>query len=247
MTGGRRCATATPQPLDARVPRPLARMTLDEKLAQLGLVWSFEWSERGRRRPGAGPWAPRRGHRPGQRVAGATNLGRSPRPRSGTRSSGSSSRGRGSGIPAILHEETPPRSDGPRRHVLPAVHRRGGSWDLHSSRRSRPSIRRRLPGDRRDRALAPVLDIARDPRWGRVEETYGEDPYLAAALGCAYVRGIQGADLATASPHRQAHGRPRPGRRRAQPGSGAHRAARASGGIAASRSRWPSATPGSPA
>ena len=43
--------------------------------------------------------------------------------------------------------------------------------------------------------LAPVLDIARDPRWGRVEETYGESPYLAARLGVAYVRGVQG-DLA---------------------------------------------------
>ena len=46
-------------------------------------------------------------------------------------------------------------------------------------------------------ALAPVLDICRDPRWGRVEETYGEDPYLAAVLGSAYVRGLQGTDLAT--------------------------------------------------
>ena len=37
-----------------------------------------------------------------------------------------------------------------------------------------------------------VLDIARDPRWGRTEETYGESPYLAARLGVAYVRGVQG-------------------------------------------------------
>src|SRR5262249_14326434 len=43
--------------------------------------------------------------------------------------------------------------------------------------------------------LAPVLDIARDPRWGRTEETYGEDPYLASRLGVAYVRGVQGDDL----------------------------------------------------
>ena len=43
--------------------------------------------------------------------------------------------------------------------------------------------------------LAPVLDVARDPRWGRVEETYGESPYLTARLGVAYVRGVQG-DLA---------------------------------------------------
>ncbi len=41
-------------------------------------------------------------------------------------------------------------------------------------------------------ALTPVLDVARDPRWGRVEESFGEDPYLAAQLGVAAVRGFQG-------------------------------------------------------
>ena len=40
--------------------------------------------------------------------------------------------------------------------------------------------------------LAPVLDVARDPRWGRTEETFGEDPYLVAQMGVAYVRGVQG-------------------------------------------------------
>ena len=41
-------------------------------------------------------------------------------------------------------------------------------------------------------ALTPVLDVARDPRWGRVEETFGEDPYLIAQMGMAAVRGFQG-------------------------------------------------------
>lgn len=41
-------------------------------------------------------------------------------------------------------------------------------------------------------ALTPVLDLARDPRWGRTEETYGEDPYLVARMGVACVRGLQG-------------------------------------------------------
>ena len=45
--------------------------------------------------------------------------------------------------------------------------------------------------------LAPVLDVARDPRWGRLEETFGEDPWLVAQMGIAYVRGIQGDGLAT--------------------------------------------------
>src|SRR5262249_34960858 len=44
-------------------------------------------------------------------------------------------------------------------------------------------------------ALAPVLDIARDPRWGRVEETYGEDPVFTGIIGSAYVPGIKGNDL----------------------------------------------------
>lgn len=43
--------------------------------------------------------------------------------------------------------------------------------------------------------FSPVLDIARDPRWGRMEETYGEDPYLVSEIGLACVRGLQGRDL----------------------------------------------------
>jgi len=47
--------------------------------------------------------------------------------------------------------------------------------------------------------FSPVLDTARDLRWGRIDETFGEDPYLAGVLGCALVRGYQGDDLA--DPH----------------------------------------------
>ena len=49
------------------------------------------------------------------------------------------------------------------------------------------------PGARQ--ALAPVLDIARDPRWGRIEETYGEDPYLAAGSAWPTSAALQGPDL----------------------------------------------------
>lgn len=68
-------------------------------------------------------------------------------------------------------------------------------------------------------ALSPVLGIARDPRWGRTEESYGEDPFLAAALGAAAVRGLQGGPaeavdsqhvLATAK-HFAVHGQPEGG------------------------------------
>lgn len=67
-------------------------------------------------------------------------------------------------------------------------------------------------------AFTPVLDLARDPRWGRTEETYGEDPYLGARMGVAAIEGLQGDRylidrhhvLATAK-HFTAHGQPESG------------------------------------
>ena len=67
-------------------------------------------------------------------------------------------------------------------------------------------------------ALTPVVDVARDPRWGRVEETFGEDPYLVAQLGMAAVRGFQGdrsfkdkKRLIATLKHFAAHGQPESG------------------------------------
>ncbi len=60
-----------------------------------------------------------------------------------------------------------------------------------------------------------MLDISRDPRWGRLEEGFGEDPYLVAAMGVAYTRGLQGPDLsqgvAATGKHFGAHGIPEGG------------------------------------
>ena len=67
-------------------------------------------------------------------------------------------------------------------------------------------------------ALTPVVDVARDPRWGRVEETYGEDPYLVSRLAIAAVRGFQGdatfrdkTRLIATLKHFAAHGQPESG------------------------------------
>ena len=42
--------------------------------------------------------------------------------------------------------------------------------------------------------LSPVLDVCRDPRWGRLEETYGEDPFLVSQMGIEFIIGLQGSD-----------------------------------------------------
>ena len=70
------------------------------------------------------------------------------------------------------------------------------TWDPDLVERIGVVIREQMVATGARHTLAPVLDVARDPRWGRVEETYGESAYLAARLGVAYVRGVQG-DLAT--------------------------------------------------
>src|SRR5690606_39688774 len=49
--------------------------------------------------------------------------------------------------------------------------------------------------------LAPVLDVTRDYRWGRTEETMGEDPYLIGTLGVAYVRGLESAGIVATLKH----------------------------------------------
>ncbi len=64
---------------------------------------------------------------------------------------------------------------------------------------------RRIGADLRSagvhQGLAPVLDVVRDPRWGRVEETIGEDPYLVGTIGAAYVRGLESAGVVATLKH----------------------------------------------
>ncbi len=92
------------------------------------------------------------------------------------------------------------------------------AWDPELHERIFQVIAREMRARGAQYVLSPVLDLAREPRWGRTEETYGEDPYLAARLGVAAVRGLQGERftgapervLATAK-HFAAHGQPEGG------------------------------------
>jgi len=185
-------------PVDERVADLLARMTLDEKLAQLGSIWSFELfrseveldPERIRDRLADGI-----GHI--SRVAGATNLGPADAAEAGNQIQRFLIEETRLGIPALLHEES---LHGLLARDAPIYQQSIGAaaaFDPELVEAIATAIRRRMRAIGATVALAPVLDICRDPRWGRIEETYGEDPYLAAVLGAAYVRGLQGTDLAT--------------------------------------------------
>ena len=92
------------------------------------------------------------------------------------------------------------------------------AWDPQLHERIFSVVAKEMRARGAQYVLSPVLDVARDPRWGRTEETYGEDPYLISRLGVAAVRGLQGAAfdgspdkvLATAK-HFSAHGQPEGG------------------------------------
>ena len=100
------------------------------------------------------------------------------------------------GIPAIVHEESTAGLCARDATQFPQAIGLASAWDPDLIERIGVVIREQMVATGARHTLAPVLDVARDPRWGRVEETYGESAYLAARLGVAYVRGVQG-DLAT--------------------------------------------------
>jgi len=122
------------------------------------------------------------------------------------------------GIPVVFHEEC--------LHGQAAIDATSFSQPIGLGATFDPDLVERLftmtAAEARSRgthqALTPVVDVARDPRWGRVEETYGEDPYLVARLGIAAVRGFQGDGtfrdgkhvIATLK-HFAAHGQPESG------------------------------------
>jgi beta-glucosidase len=96
-------------------------------------------------------------------------------------------------IPAIFIEEgLHGYSDGT---VFPAPLNLAATWNPELARRTAAAIASEMRAAGVDMVLAPVVDVAREPRWGRVEEDFGEDPYLTGQLGLAYVEGAQGDSL----------------------------------------------------
>ncbi len=98
------------------------------------------------------------------------------------------------GIPAIVHHEALAGVVHPACQDFPTAITMAASWDPSSVEAMNDVTRRQMRALGLHQACSPNLDVARDARWGRVQETYGEDPYLVSAIGVAFVRGIQGAD-----------------------------------------------------
>ncbi len=206
----------TARSIDERVQHLIDHMTLDEKIAQLVGVWASHLLDEARTL-NAERCAQHLAHGIGHitRVAGS---GLMPPVESAEITNGiqkhliESTR---LGIPAIVHEESCAGYMARGATTFPQAIGLAAAWSPDLVGEMTAVIREQMRAAGAHQALAPVLDLARDARWGRVEETFGEDPFLTTAIGLAYVRGLQTDDLkqgvAATVKHFLAHGAPEGG------------------------------------
>jgi len=212
------------RPAAERVADLLGRMTLAEKLAQLGSVWigasgdgdggfglapmQHEFSAElppmeDLFRDGMGQLTRVFGTRPVPPAAGMAALaGLQQRIVAASRF----------GIPAIAHEECLTGFAAWRATIFPAPLAWGASFDAGLVRDMAAAIGTSMRASGVHQGLAPVLDVVRDPRWGRTEETIGEDPYLVGTIGTAYVQGLQSAGVDATLKHFAGYSASRNGR-----------------------------------
>ena len=119
------------------------------------------------------------------------------------------------GIPAIAHEECLTGFNAWQATVFPTSLAWAATWDPALVHEMAAAIGADMAGVGIHQGLAPVLDVVRDYRWGRVEETMGEDPYLVSELGLGYVRGLQSAGVIATLKHFAGYSTSRSGRNHA--------------------------------
>ncbi|MBA7847541.1 glycoside hydrolase family 3 C-terminal domain-containing protein [Klebsiella sp. RHBSTW-00484] len=95
------------------------------------------------------------------------------------------------GIPALFHEECLVGLLCKDATLFPSSLNYGSTWDPELVERAAREIGAEARSTGCKQGLAPVLDVSRDVRWGRTEETFGEDPWLVGVMACAYVNGLQ--------------------------------------------------------
>ena len=125
------------------------------------------------------------------------------------------------GIPALVHEECLTGLTAWRASVFPTPLAWGATFDPDLIERMAGAIGGTMRSVGVHQGLAPVLDVSRDIRWGRTEETIGEDPHLVGMVGSAYVRGLEQAGVISTLKHFVGYSASRSGRNLAPVSMGA--------------------------
>ncbi len=178
-------------PIDTRVKDLLGWMTLDEKVAQLRSTWSLvpRVNEELIHNPkkmdslygaGLGLINPDFENTVEQQVSLRNEIQHYFRTKTRL------------GIPVIFLDESHHGLLAQQADVFPTSIGLGCSWDTSLVERVYTYVSAQASSRGTSMVLAPVIDVARDPRWGRTGETFGEDPYLCGLMGSAVVRGFQG-------------------------------------------------------
>jgi beta-glucosidase len=183
------------RPVPERVRDLIDRMTLDEKIAQLGSAWVYELLDDGRFSPDKARMLLEHGIGQITRIGGASSARPSESARLANTIQTFLREETRLGIPALVHEETCSGYMARGATCFPQIIGVASTWEPQLAEAMAGVIRTQMQAVGAHQALAPVLDVTREPRWGRVEETFGEDPYLVARMGTAFVRGLQTDDV----------------------------------------------------
>lgn len=116
------------------------------------------------------------------------------------------------GIPALVHEECLTGFTTHGATIFPTALAWGATFDPALVEAMAAAVGQGMRAVGVHQGLAPVLDVSRDARWGRTEETIGEDPYLVATVGTAYVRGLESAGIVATLKHFAGYSASRGGR-----------------------------------
>lgn len=181
--------------LEEKVNRLLEEMTLEEKVAQLGSIGPDKILEDGEFSEEKAEKYLKNGIGQITRIAGASALEPEAAAEAANKVQKYIAENTRLGIPAIIHEECLSGYMGKGGTTFPQSIGIASSWEPELLEKQTDVIRQQLRSIGAHLALSPVADVARDLRWGRVEETFGEDPYLAAEMVSSYVSGLQGDKL----------------------------------------------------
>ncbi|WP_223586879.1 glycoside hydrolase family 3 N-terminal domain-containing protein [Microbacterium sp. OVT16B] len=212
-----------------RVRDLLARMTLDEKLAQLVGYWIDQGGEvvapmqnemGGKAAPGALAEITRDGIGHYTRVYGTRPVDAAERAAWLWEEQRRLRRETRLGIPALVHEECLTGLAAWKAATFPTPLAWGASFDPELVEEMAASIGETMRDLGIHQGLAPVLDVIRDPRWGRVDECIAEDPYVVGVTGTAYVRGLQSAGVHATLKHFVGYSGSRAGRNHAPVSAG---------------------------
>lgn len=173
----------------------ISEMTLEEKVAQLGSVGPDKIMEAGKFSQQKAEKYLKNGIGQITRIAGASALEPEKAAELANQVQKYLAEETRLGIPALIHEECLSGYMGKGGTTFPQSIGIASSWEPELLKRQTDVIRKQLRSIGAHLALSPVADVARDLRWGRVEETFGEDPYLVAEMVNAYVAGLQGEKL----------------------------------------------------